>query len=238
MLRTVGIVVPVHDEEEWLARCLAALDVAARATELPVHLVLVLDDCTDRSGEIAAAASPTYLSSTSVLAVNSRCVGAARALGCQSLVDRHGPTGLWLATTDADSTVEAGWLTRSLAYAHAGYDAVAGTVVIEDWSADDVALAAAYQVGYRQRWGHRHVHGANLAVRATAYRDVGGFSPLPCHEDVALVEALMAAGKAIAWAQDLPVVTSSRRCGRTPGGLSDFLLDLDGAIPTGIPPAA
>lgn len=111
-------------------------------------------------------------------------------------------------------------------------------MTIEDWSADDVALAAAYQVGYEQRWGHRHVHGANLAVRATAYREVGGFPPLPCHEDVALVEALVAAGKAIAWAPDVPVVTSSRRLGRSPGGLSDFLFDLDAAIPAEVPPAA
>lgn len=119
-VRAVGIVVPVHDEEEWLARCLAALDAAARATDLPVHLVLVLDDCTDRSGEIAATVSARYLSSTSVLALGSQCVGAARALGCQSLLERYGPDGLWLATTDADSTVASDWLTRSLAYSTPG----------------------------------------------------------------------------------------------------------------------
>ncbi|MEJ7703803.1 MAG: glycosyltransferase [Geodermatophilaceae bacterium] len=237
-MRAAGIVVPVHDEEQWLARCLAAIDVAAQAAAIPVHLVLVLDACTDRSGEIAAAAAPEHLASTSVVAMRRRCVGAARALGCQTLLDRHGPDGLWLATTDADSTVGASWLTRSLAYAHAGYDAVAGTVIIDDWSPGEDELAAAYRAGYEQRWGHRHVHGANLAVTAPAYVEVGGFPALPCHEDVALVDALTAAGRAIAWADDVPVVTSSRRHGRTPGGLSGYLLDLNATGPEALPQGA
>ena len=83
----------------------------------------------------------------------------ARRAGCALLLAEHGSEGLWLATTDADSVVGASWLRRQLAYTAAGYDAVAGTVTIEDWTAYADPHREAYLRDYRNYWGHRHVHG-------------------------------------------------------------------------------
>ncbi|RYY84013.1 MAG: glycosyltransferase family 2 protein, partial [Comamonadaceae bacterium] len=72
--------------------------------------------------------------------------------------------------------------------------------------------------------GHRHVHGANLGVSATAYRRAGGFPALACSEDVALVEALKAMGANIAWSAAPRVSTSARANARARGGFGDTLL--------------
>lgn len=182
-----------------------------------MHIALVLDACTDRTAEIAAAAAGA---TTTVLTVAHRNVGAARAAGCAALLDLGCD---WLASTDADSVVGPDWLRAQLRYAAAGYDAVAGTVVVEDWGRHPAALRERFLGHYADRWGHQHVHGANLGVSAAAYRAVSGFPPVTEHEDVLLVDALVRAGRRIAWAADVPVRTSARTLGRTPGGLSGFL---------------
>jgi hypothetical protein len=67
------------------------------------------------------------------------------------------------------------------------------------------------------------VHGANLGVSAQAYLRAGGFAPLACSEDVALVEQLQATGARIAWSAAPRVVTSARRASRARGGFGDTL---------------
>lgn len=218
----VGVVVPVHDEQELLARCLVSLRTAATGCDVPVHIVIVLDACTDASAALCAAAGELATSTTLVTA-DLRCVGAARTLGCRAVLDRLGVAGTWLASTDADSRVPADWLRRGVAYAAEGYDAVAGTVQVDDWSSHEPDVCWVYLAGYDGRRGHRHVHGANLAVSAAAYVDVGGFDPVVCHEDTGLVAALIDAGRSVAWAADLAVVTSGRARGRAPGGFSGYL---------------
>ncbi|MBN1095312.1 hypothetical protein JKP76_04220 [Blastococcus sp. TML/C7B] len=71
---------------------------------------------------------------------------------------------------------------------------------------------------------HPHVHGANLGVRGSAYCAAGGFPPLAVSEDVALVEALVGAGRVVLRTPVSPVATSSRRAPRAEGG---FGTDLD-----------
>lgn len=218
----------MHDEVELLPRCLAAVRAATSAAGVPVHVVVVLDRCSDGSAAVLESAGRLG-HSTHVVEIDEANVGAARAAGCALLLQRYGASGCWLATTDADSAVGPLWLRRQLAYANAGYDAMAGTVTIKDWTSYRDEARRAYQQGYRHRWGHRHVHGANLGFLADAYVDAGGFAALPVGEDVALVAALVAAGRRIAWADDVPVVTSSRRLGRAPGGMSRFLAALSAA---------
>ena len=63
------------------------------------------------------------------------------------------------------------------------------------------------------------MHGANLGVRADAYLAVGGFAPVPAHEDVGLVDRLVAAGRRVCWVDVPRVVTSPRLDARAPAGL-------------------
>lgn len=214
----IGVVIPAHNEEACLGDCLTAVLKATRHAGLgaePVRVVVVLDDCSDGS-EAAARAHPVE-----VMHVTARKVGAARAAGAQHLLQVG---ARWLAFTDADTVVSPGWLVAQLGL---GTQAVCGSVEVADWSAHGergLQVRQHFEQHYRDTDGHRHVHGANLGVCAMAYQRAGGFEPLACSEDVALVAALQRSGATIAWSAAPRVLTSARTDARARGGFGDTLL--------------
>lgn len=224
----IAVLVPAHDEEALLGGCLASVREAARAVEATgetVCTVVALDRCTDRSREIALAYGAEAMD------VRAGSVGAAR----RAAAERALALGArWLACTDADSRVPHDWLRGQL---ESGTDAFCGMVAVDDWSGYAAATVEAYLRAHPQVPGHRHVHGANLGVSAAAYRRCGGFAPLACGEDVALVAALEACGATIRWAPAPAVITSARRKARACGGFAAYLARLehelaDAASPT------
>ena len=228
----IGVVVPVHDEEACLGACLDALRAAATCPRLQgeaVCIVIVLDACRDQSQRIvlAHAMQADLRWRLDCIAVEARNVGAARAAGARLLLQRG---ARWLAFTDADTRVSPAWLSTQLAL---DADAVCGTVAVDDWSPHGDragALHAHFAQTYTDADGHRHVHGANFGVRASAYLRAGGFAPLACSEDVAMVAALQATGAHIAWSAAPRVVTSARRQARARGGFGDTLLQVVAAL--------
>lgn len=225
MIEAVAIVLPVRDEELRLGACLEAIAVARQQVEVPAHLVVVLDGCRDASGRIAEAA---LVEGDLLLRVEHRSVGAARACGAEAAFRALAPLPLeriWLANTDADSRVPLDWLGAQLALAADGVAAMAGTVEVEAWDGHPPERVRGYQRFYAQdRDGaHPHVHGANLGVRADAYRASGGFAPLATGEDVALWKALGERGWPRVSTRAIPVITSSRLRGRAPAGFAAFL---------------
>jgi hypothetical protein len=229
VIEAVLIVVPAHDEERLLPGCVAALQRAAAHRALPrvsVRIALVLDRCSDRSGELA---SPLLRATDLLLEQRDGNVGVARRRGVRALLaaesGRPGAT-VWIASTDADSRVPPDWLARQVTLADAGADAVAGTILVDDWHQQPPGTRDLFLTRYARDLGcraHRHVHGANLGVRGSAYSAVGGVSGRPLAEDHALVEALEAHGARIIRPPSLRVVTSGRRESRTHGGFSDYL---------------
>jgi glycosyltransferase involved in cell wall biosynthesis len=226
VIRAVGVIVPAHDEQDRLPSCLAALRRTARAAgEMPVRLVVVADACRDRTAQVARRGG------AAVITISARCVGAARAAGAREALRGTGqadPAEIWLATTDADTLVPPSWLRQQLRHASQGRDAVAGTVRVADWSGYRPAVQALYSHRYGSGHGpHRHVHGANLGFRASAYLKAGGFPDLPTGEDQALVAALTATGSQVLFTRALTVTTSGRRDARAPHGFGHYLAQLD-----------
>lgn len=219
-MRAVGVVVPAHDEQALLPACLASLRVAAAHPALrhvQVHVVPVLDACSDDTGELAPGA----------LEVSAYNVGVARAAGFAEVLRRESgrpPGELWLATTDADSVVPADWLVEQLCLADRGVDVVAGTVRVEDWSQQPAVVRDRFARTYGVPGeGHLHVHGANLGLSASAYLEAGGVPPLALAEDQALVDVLRSRARRLVATGRIPVVTSARRESRTTGGFADHL---------------
>jgi glycosyltransferase involved in cell wall biosynthesis len=214
----IGVVIPAHNEEACLGACLAAVLAAARQPALkgePVRVVVVLDDCDD--GSLAV----TQAYPVDALQVQARNVGVARATGAHHLLQAG---ARWLAFTDADTVVSPDWLVAQLGL---GAQAVCGSVEVGDWSPHGdrgQTVRCRFERHYRDADGHRHIHGANLGVCAQAYQRVGGFPPLACSEDVALVDALQRSGATIAWSAAPRVVTSARIDARARGGFGDTLL--------------
>ena len=226
----LGIVIPAHNEEHYIAASVGSAMAAARDTRLngeSVEVLVVLDGCDDATGVIACRCGAHTLS------VRGRNVGFARAAGAAALLAMG---ARWLAFSDADTRVSHNWLGDQLSL---GADAVCGTVTVDDWSCHGQAahwLRAHFHATYQDCEGHSHVHGANLGVSAKAYRNAGGFKHLKCSEDKHLIHALAETGARIAWSAKPRVVTSARRDVRAHGGFGSRLAGLVAAAPAGAHP--
>ena len=225
-------VVPAHNEELLIGRCLESLTVAARHARtayrtVRVRVVVVADACTDDTARIAAS-----FPGIDVLSLHARTVGAARAEGVDFALAafRHDPEfdpashAGWIGSTDADSVVPRNWFTTQIDLAEAGHDVMIGTVRPDygDLSSDQVA---AWTARHRPGNPNGHVHGANLGVRASSYLKVGGFLPLVQHEDVDLVGRLKQDGARLVASEACEVLTSGRQIGKTPGGYARYLAE-------------
>lgn len=224
----IGIVIPAHNEELYLDACLRAARAAATDAALKgeaVHIVVALDSCSDGSRAIverhAAQASNGDGCVVEHLCVAARNVGSARAAGVRHMLARG---ARWLAFTDADTEVAPTWLSEQL---RLNVDVVCGTVAVQDWAPHrhnaDI-LRKHFNNSYTDADGHQHIHGANMGVSAAAYLRAGGFEPLACSEDVALVAALQRTGARFAWSAAPRVTTSARRDAKARGGFGDTLL--------------
>jgi hypothetical protein len=227
----VAVVVPAHNEEALLPMCLDALGEAVAAVRscrgVSVDVLVVLDRCVD--GTAAVVASRPWARG---LAVAAGTVGGARAAGFADVLRRRPArslAGLWLATTDADSRVPRDWLVRQLSLADGGADLVLGTVDVEDWTQHPAHVETTWRAAYQAADGHPHVHGANVGLRAEAYRQVGGFAALASDEDVALAAAL--AHRRVVRTGGIPVVTSARRDARAPAGFARHLAGMSAREP-------
>ncbi len=213
MIAHLGVVIPARDEEELIGRCLAGVLAARAAVGVRVTVVVVADGCRDRTVEIARTAG------VEVLEVDASNVGVARAEGVEHVLAAGAD---WIACTDADSVVPSNWLTEQLRLSETA-DLVLGTVR-PDPAELGSAQAAAWERS-RADADRDRVYGASLGIRASAYRQVGGFRALAEHEDVDLVGRLRAAGARSVVTAAAEVVTSGRLVGRTPGGFARFLRD-------------
>lgn len=211
----IGVVIPVHNEEEILDGCLQAVSQAARDPLLdaePVEIVVVLDACTDRSAAVAVRHK------AQIVSLDARCVGAARALGASLALD-YGAR--WIAFTDADTIVPANWLSAQL---DVGADATCGQVSIEDYSGHPPGFRELYLKSYSAQT--QHIHGANLGIAAGAYRVAGGFPALTVGEDRALIASALDNRHDVRWAGMPRVVTSARLRTMVEGGFASYLARL------------
>ncbi len=240
----VGVVIPAHDEQDTIGdaitsvlRSLAVADVHRNV------LVVVCDDCSDRT---AAVAREHLRRSDRVMEVGHRCVGAARAAGSLAALRllAQPPERVWLLSLDADSTAPPSWVRDHLAHAGRGVDCVAGVVDL----ADDAprSLGREFHRRYTSELGtvagaHDHVHGTNFGVRAGTLLSAGNWAPMHTGEDHATWAAVGAVGGRRVQDPRISVTTSSRLVGRAPNGFAADLRDLLAAARdavTGGPPTA
>lgn len=216
-LERIAVVVPAHQEAALISGAIRALTAAAEqvADQVETTIIVVANGCTDGTAELARVAGAIVIEAAEAN------VGGARAAGCAWAVSRLGEVGgLWLATTDADSSVGSNWLVRQLEASRVA-DVYLGTVALHphvhrtfaDW-------IARYHADFEAPERHGHVHGASMGLRAETYLRAGGFRALVHSEDVDLVERLVAAGEEILWDETSPVLTSARLVARAPDGVA------------------
>jgi glycosyltransferase involved in cell wall biosynthesis len=83
VIRSLGVVVPAHNEQDRLPACLASLHPAARALRgSVVHLVVVADRCRDHTAKVARCGG------AAVVTIDAQRAGAARAAGVREVLRR------------------------------------------------------------------------------------------------------------------------------------------------------
>lgn len=263
MIRTSNIsavvVIPARNEEQRLPACLQAL----AASRLPgVAVLIVANNCTDRTCEVAAATAEALLLPLQVLTchlADHQGVGTARRLGCDAALATW-PDAQMLLSTDADCIAGPDWIAKNLSHL-SRYDAVCGVVtpIAQELSVlRDMDLVPARMEGQYERLvmayyrlcqldpnglhgDHGHAAGASIALRTAAYRAAGGFADCATGEDRDLVRRLKLAGQRVLHAGDVTVTASCRLDGRARDGMSAALraraARTDYLIDDALPPA-
>lgn len=226
----LGVVVPARDEELLLGRCLRSVQRAVARSGVPadrVQVVVVADACTDGTAGLAARLLDGR---GEVLEIDKSSAGWARHLGAARVLERFAMVPrerLWLANTDADSTVPPSWLANQLELADLGVAAVAGIVKVDSFRDHPAVVRRRFELCYAGPSDeHPHVHGANLGVRGDAYEAVGGWPTINLAEDHGLWRVLAAGGWPTVSTRSLFVTTSGRGMGRAAGGFADLLTAL------------
>lgn len=235
-----AVAIPAKDEDDHIAGCLIALIGQSQA---PDHIVLLLNNTTDRSAEIARRMAVRAQSTIHVversLPPEEANAGTARRLAMDAAAELVGNRGAIL-TTDADGRVPKHWVARNMAWLRAGLDAVCGMAAIDP--VDEAAIPAhliaddLMETRYTELlneidsildprpadpWPrHTHRSGASIAVSAAVYRAVGGMPPVAHGEDRALIEALERLDCKIRHDCSIQVTVSGRIAGRAEGGMA------------------
>mgnify|MGYP003575198692 CR=1 FL=1 len=218
----ITAIVPAHNEAALIGSCLQSLQQAAGHPALAreeVRILVGLDRCTDGTEAVCMRFG------VETVFVDAGNVGVARARLAEVAVAQG---ARWISCTDADTTVPHDWF---VAQSACTADAFCDVVQVEDWEDFSPAVRRRFARSERARNGHRHVHGANMGFSAAVYLRSGGFQPLTCGEDVALIDAIERAGGNVARLGAPRVVTSARRQARTPNGFSHFLKCLETGVP-------
>jgi glucosyl-3-phosphoglycerate synthase len=241
------VVVPARDEAPRIAACLHALSTQRDMTAGSYEVIAVLDGCRDETLQVIQQTTRLH-DQPAVHAITlprPQGVGRARRLGmdiaCRRLRQIGRGEGL-IASTDADSTVAADWLSAQLALARTGVSAIGGlieldpierqkldprAVTVREQSAALRLSRAIEQTTDAAAVEHPHFSGASLALTAAAYERCGGLPVRAALEDEALANALARQGIAIHRSRRVRVRTSARTDGRAPRGLAQDLTRAD-----------
>jgi cellulose synthase/poly-beta-1,6-N-acetylglucosamine synthase-like glycosyltransferase len=244
--RRLAICIPARNEAERLPACLAGL--AAQTLDARVRsltICLLANNCTDGTAEGARTTAARLGLACEVLSVtfdpDRAHAGWARRMALQAGARRLRVPADVLLSTDADTTAPAHWVSRTLDYLDAGYDAVAGQprftpaerralpstlrrrlAAIQGY--ENATAYLRHSLTFDEPWPrHFSESGASLALTLEMFRRLGEVPAPPLGEDRALLDAVRNVGGRVRHPTDVRVYTSARRGGRAKGGASDSL---------------
>lgn len=237
-----SVVVPARDEEALIGRCIRSLALQTGLGSGEYEVLLVLDGCTDATGDRALEAASEHPDLRLYLLEGPGLgAGHARRRGMEEACERLfslGRYGALIASTDADTVVSPDWLGRQLSAAADGARAIGGRIELLDeegasetvrsWRdlrgrARHLELLERGDLGSGSRVEHWQFSGASMSLTAEAYREVGGMEPLSSLEDEQLESSLQRCNIPIQRPLDVRVSTSPRLVGRASRGLAKDL---------------
>ncbi len=246
-----AIAIPARNEEERLPQLIEALGqqtwITATSRVLPV--TIVLNNCSDRSGDAvreAAAKQPWLRIDLVEVEFHGPAahVGQARRLAAERALKAAGPASTAAVLTgDAGSVPVPDWVEKNLLALAGGADLVGGLIIGDE--TEEAALGEGFlrraelQARYAaladqltslidplpfDPWPRHHDHtGASLCVRGDVLQAVGGLPALSFREDLGLVSRARSAGFRLRRDPAVRVHVSAGLEGRAPGGMAETL---------------
>ena len=176
-----SIVIPAHNEEKYLPRCLASIQAAASPYPGEVEVIVALNRCTDGTEAVARAAG------AKIVVEDARNMAAIRNAGARAA------TGEILVTIDADSAMSPNMLQVVDKAISSGKHVGGGVVILpERWSLGIVAsalLLIPLALQYR-------ISGGLFWLKREDFEAIGGFDErFVSVEDVDFARRLKTYGK-------------------------------------------
>jgi len=177
----ISIVIPAHNEEKYIGRCLSSINEQLLPDDLQVETIVVLNRCTDKTACVAKAHGATVVSNDSKNLSEIRNTGIA-----------HAKTE-WIITIDADSWMSKGVLAEI--YLHAKIpNALGGGIRIKP-----ERLSPGIAVGYGMMLVPAFFLGLSFGMywfKKSDFDAIGGFNEeLHIAEDVDFLRRLKSHGR-------------------------------------------
>lgn len=245
LIDRVVIAIPARNEANRIWLLLDALSAAAGRCHLPVTALVLANNCRDRTAAVAdACSSPSMPVTVYETFFPDGFASAGRAR--RTAMELAARDGALLMTTDADAVPHPAWIAAALRETDAGADLVCGTIaarvdhVLATASGARITRAeSAYgalvheirhcmdRMAGRQSVAGPRPHymesGASLAIRADAYRVIGGLPAVDSSEDRALAHRAERNGLTVRYVDDMRMQVSARLHGRARGGMAECL---------------
>ena len=233
----VLVAIPAHNEADSIRACLTSVVNALRIGQQAgairrARVAVAAHRCSDDTVERCHAVLDRLPLEFLVWSVADELpVGAVRTRLIQRAAQASPalPDSAWVLSTDADTVVPDDWACALIAIGRdTGADLVLGLAELDSWRADGAAqgrsrelIDAAIDDGQ-----HGHAYAANLAVRWSTFRAVGGFPAVPHGEEHALAAEIRRTGGRVVSPLQPRVRTSARMPGRAEHGLGALLARL------------
>jgi len=231
----VLVAIPAHNEAATIGVCLTSVITSLTAAQQlgvvgRARIAVALHRCTDDTEAVVQTAGSAHNVELMIVAEDQPMpVGTVRTRLVRAAHGDPPDHFAWLLSTDADTVVPLHWVDQMLAIGRREQaELVLGLADLTDWDVSPEirgSYAAIIDAGLTPT-GHRHAYAANLAIRLSAFHQVGGFPGLVHGEEHGLARAVRAAGLTVATPLAPRVLTSARMPGRAHHGLGTLLEDL------------
>ncbi|MBR6967245.1 MAG: glycosyltransferase [Ruminococcus sp.] len=176
----VSVIVPAHNEEKYVVRCIESVKAAAARVSCGVETIVVCNRCTDRTAELAEA------NGARVVTDGSRCIATVRNTGIKAA------QGKVIITIDCDNRMTEGTIREVLGMLNSGkYIGGGAPIRFERYSFPLWLNDIMCRIGFRLTGLYCGIFWAEKST----FDAVGGFADRKAGEDIVTAKNMRAYGR-------------------------------------------